>query len=213
MFPVTPRARRLWLASAATLAFLSPALGQSGSTLPTITVEAERQTSGNGGSLTVPTAQQALNEIQRTAGGVAIVRADDYKTTTPATTLKDVLDYVPGVFVQPKWSEDSRLSIRGSGLASLGGAINFVTPSGRDAPLAAFSLDLGSFGFARTQSQTAGANGPWDGFITASAQRADGFRDHSDGAAAASSATGSRRTSRRAFTSTATMCGSAFQAR
>ena len=127
---------------------------------------------------------------------------------------------MPGVFVQPKWGEDSRLSIRGSGLsrnfhlrgvqlymdgipintadgygdfqeidptayryvevykganalrygaASLGGAINFVTPSGRDAPLAAFSLDLGSFGFARTQAQAAGANGPWDGFITASA--------------------------------------------
>ncbi len=201
-------------------------------TLPTITVEAQQQTPGSGGSLTVPTAQQALNEIQRTPGGVAIVRAEDYKTTTPAATLKDVLDYVPGVFVQPKWGEDSRLSIRGSGLsrnfhlrgvqlfmdgipintadgygdfqeidptayryvevykganalrygaASLGGAINFVTPSGRDAPLAAFSLDLGSFGFGRTQAQAAGAKGPWDGFVTASAQRADGFRDHSDG--------------------------------
>jgi iron complex outermembrane recepter protein len=232
MFPVSARARRLWLASAATLAFISPAFGQSGSTLPTITVEAQQQTPGSGASLTVPTAQQALNEIQRTPGGVAIVRAEDYKTTTPAATLKDVLDYVPGVFVQPKWGEDSRLSIRGSGLsrnfhlrgvqlfmdgipintadgygdfqeidptayryvevykganalrygaASLGGAINFVTPSGRDAPLAAFSLDLGSFGFARTQAQTAGAKGPWDGFVTASAQRADGFRDHSDG--------------------------------
>ncbi len=171
-------------------------------------------------------------EIQRTPGGVAIVRGEDYKNSTPAATLKDVLDYVPGVFVQPKWGEDSRLSIRGSGLsrnfhlrgvqlymdgipintadgygdfqeldptayryvevykganalrygaASLGGAINFVTPSGRDAPLAAFSLDLGSFGFARTQAQAAGAKGAWDGFITASGQRADGFRDHSDG--------------------------------
>ena len=184
------------------------------------------------GSLTVPTAQQALGEIQRTPGGVAIVRGENYKNSTPAATLKDVLDYVPGVFVQPKWGEDSRLSIRGSGLsrnfhlrgvqlymdgipintadgygdfqeldptayryvevykganalrygaASLGGAINFVTPSGRDAPLAAFSLDLGSFGFARTQAQAAGAKGAWDGFITASGQRADGFRDHSDG--------------------------------
>jgi iron complex outermembrane receptor protein len=36
---------------------------------------------------------------------------------TPAATLKDVLDYTPGVFVQPKWGEDSRLSIRGSGLS------------------------------------------------------------------------------------------------
>ena len=267
MFPVNLRARRPWLVSAATLACLSPALGQSGSTLPTITVEAEQQASGNDGSLTVPTAQQALNEIQRTPGGVAIVRGEEYKTTTPAATLKDVLDYVPGVFVQPKWGEDSRLSIRGSGLsrnfhlrgvqlymdgipintadgygdfqeidptayryvevykganalrygaASLGGAVNFVTPSGRDAPLAAFSLDLGSYGFGRGQAQAAGARGrgtasspprasaPMVFATTATAMRL---------VAAATSVTGSRRTSRRAFTSTATMYGSAFRAR
>ena len=40
-----------------------------------------------------------------------------YKTSTPAATIKDVLDYVPGVFVQPKWGDDTRLSIRGSGLS------------------------------------------------------------------------------------------------
>lgn len=229
MFRLFARARRLMLASAAPLAFSPVALAQSVTVLPTITIEAPAAGSG---SLTVPAAQQALSEIQRTAGGVAIVQAEDYKTTTPAATLKDVLDYVPGVFVQPKWGEDTRLSIRGSGLsrnfhlrgvqlfmdgipintadgygdyqeidptayryvevykganalrygaASLGGAINFVTPSGRDAPLAAFSLDLGSFGFARTQAQAAGVKGAWDGFVTASGQRADGFRDHSDG--------------------------------
>lgn len=229
MFPAIARARRLWLASAMTLGSVPSALAQTSNTLPTITIEATRQ---GGGSLTVPTAQQAEAEIQRTPGAVAIVRAEDYKSSTPAVTLKDVLDYVPGVFVQAKWGEDSRLSIRGSGLsrnfhlrglqlfmdgipintadgygdfqeidpaayryvevykganalrygaASLGGGINFVTPSGRDAPLAAFSLDLGSFGLARTQAQAAGLKGPWDGFITASAQRADGFRDHSEG--------------------------------
>jgi iron complex outermembrane recepter protein len=228
MFPVFVRARRRWLAPAATLALIAPAFAQQDNILPTINVEATR----GDGSLTVPTAQQAEAEIQRTPGAVAIVRGEDYKTTTPAATLKDVLDYVPGVFVQPKWGEDSRLSIRGSGLsrnfhlrgvqlfmdgipintadgygdfqeidptayryvevfkganalrygaASLGGAINFVTPSGRDAPLSAFSVDLGSFGFARGQAQVAGSNGRWDGFVTASSQRADGFRDHSDG--------------------------------
>jgi iron complex outermembrane receptor protein len=232
MFPASARVRRLWLAAAASCSFIPTALAQSGNTLPTITIEAEQRAAGPAGSLTVPTTEQARTDIQRTAGGVAIVRAEDYRSTTPAATIKDVLDYVPGVFVQPKWGEDSRLSIRGSGLsrnfhlrgvqlfmdgipintadgygdfqeidptayryvevykganalrygaASLGGAINFVTPSGRDAPLAAFSLDLGSFGFGRTQAQTAGTNGAWDGFVTASAQRADGFRDHSDG--------------------------------
>jgi iron complex outermembrane receptor protein len=232
MFPAPTRVRRLWFAAAASFSFIPTALAQSSNALPTITIEAERPAAGPSGSLTVPTPEQARTDIQRTPGGVAIVRTEDYRTTTPAVTIKDILDYVPGVFVQPKWGEDSRLSIRGSslsrnfhlrgvqlfmdgipintadgygdfqeidptayryveiykganalryGAASLGGAINFVTPSGRDAPLAAFSVDLGSFGFARTQAQSAGHNGAWDGFITASAQRADGFRDHSEG--------------------------------
>jgi iron complex outermembrane receptor protein len=232
MFPAPTRVRRLWLTAAASLSFIPTAVAQSSNTLPTITIEAEQPAAGPSGSLTVPTPEQARTDIQRTPGGVAIVRAEDYRTTTPAVTIKDILDYVPGVFVQPKWGEDSRLSTRGSslsrnfhlrgvqlfmdgvpvntadgygdfqeidptayryvevykganalryGAASLGGAINFVTPSGRDAPLAAFSVDLGSFGFARTQAQSAGRNGAWDGFITASAQRADGFRDHSEG--------------------------------
>jgi iron complex outermembrane receptor protein len=63
------------------------------------------------------TAQQALREIQQTPGGVALVTADSYKNSTVANTIKDVLEYVPGVFVQPKWGDDTRLSIRGSGLS------------------------------------------------------------------------------------------------
>lgn len=232
MVPDSVRVRRLWLAAATSLASISVASARDPNTLPTITIESEQSNGAANASLTVPTADQARRDIQRTPGGVAIVPAEDYRNSTPSATLKDVLDYVPGVFVQPKWGEDSRLSIRGSGLsrnfhlrgvqlymdgipintadgygdfqeidptayryvevykganalrygaATLGGAINFVTPSGRDAPLAAFSLDLGSFGFARTQAQSAGHKGAWDGFITASAQRSDGFRDHSDG--------------------------------
>ena len=183
-------------------------------------------------SLTVATAQQALREIQQTPGGVALVTADAYKNSTVANTIKDVLDYVPGVFAQPKWGDDTRLSIRGSSLSrnfhlrgvqlymdgipintadgygdfqeidptayryvevfkggnalrfganSLGGAINFVTPSGRDPFINGVSVDAGAFGFRRLQASTGGSNGPWDGFVTASTQASDGFRDHSDG--------------------------------
>jgi iron complex outermembrane receptor protein len=183
-------------------------------------------------SLTVATAQQALREIQQTPGGVALVTADAYKNSTVANTIKDILDYVPGVFVQPKWGDDTRLSIRGSSLSrnfhlrgvqlymdgipintadgygdfqeidptaykyvevfkggnalrfganSLGGAINFVTPSGRDPFVNGVSVDAGAFGFRRLQANTGGSNGPWDGFITASTQASDGFRDHSFG--------------------------------
>ena len=136
-----------------------------------------------GPALTVLTVQQALRDIQQTPGGVAIVPAEAYKNSTVANTIKDILDYVPGVFAQPKWGDDTRLSIRGSGLSrnfhlrgvqlymdgipintsdgygdfqeidptaykyvavykganalqfdanALGGAINFVTPTGRD---------------------------------------------------------------------------------
>ena len=156
-----------------------------------------------------------------------------YKNSTVANTIKDVLDYVPGVFAQPKWGDDTRLSIRGSGLSrnfhlrgvqlymdgipintadgygdfqeidptaynyvevykganalrfganSLGGAINFVTPTGRDPhPERRVSVDLGAFGFQRLQANAGGVNGPWDGFVTASTQSRDGFRDHSFG--------------------------------
>lgn len=184
------------------------------------------------GSLTVLTAQQALREIQQTPGGVALVTADAWKNSTVGNTVKDILDYVPGVFAQPKWGDDTRLSIRGSSLSrnfhlrgvqlymdgipintadgygdfqeidptaykyvevykggnalrfganSLGGAINFVTPTGRDPFVNSASLDMGAFGYRRLQASTGGVNGPWDGFITASTQSADGFRDHSYG--------------------------------
>ncbi|KAA0072696.1 TonB-dependent receptor [Tardiphaga sp. P9-11] len=186
------------------------------------------------GALTVLTAQQALRDIQQTPGGVALVTADAWRTSTPSNTIKDILDYVPGVFAQPKWGDDTRLSIRGSSLSrnfhlrgvqlymdgipintadgygdfqeidptaykyvevfkggnalrfganSLGGAINFVTPTGRDPFPNGASVDMGAFGFRRLQANTGGANGPWDGFITASTQSADGFRDHSYGEA------------------------------
>lgn len=69
------------------------------------------------GSLTVPNTAEAQTAIQQTPGGVALVPGSAYQTSTPASTVKDVLDYVPGVFVQPKWGDDSRLSIRGSGLS------------------------------------------------------------------------------------------------
>ncbi len=185
-----------------------------------------------GPALTVLTVQQALRDIQQTPGGVAIVPAEAYRNSTVASTIKDVLDYVPGVFAQPKWGDDTRLSIRGSGLSrnfhlrgvqlymdgipintadgygdfqeidptaykyvgvykganalqfganSLGGAINFVTATGRDPFPNGVSADMGAFGFKRLQANAGGANGPWDGFVTASTQASDGFRDHSNG--------------------------------
>jgi iron complex outermembrane recepter protein len=67
------------------------------------------------------------------------------------------------------------------GANSLGGAINFVTPTGRDARAFDGRIDAGSFGSVRGQSSTGGVSGPYDWFVNASAQREDGYRDHSNG--------------------------------
>ncbi len=67
-------------------------------------------------SLTVPNVDEARTALMSQPGGVAIVDAEDYKRGR-ATTLKDALDYAPGVFVQPRFgSEEARVSIRGSGI-------------------------------------------------------------------------------------------------
>jgi iron complex outermembrane receptor protein len=226
--------RRLPLAAALLLATLSTAAAQSNSQpLPEINVDAARQQNqAPPASLAVLTAQQAMREIQQTPGAVAVVAAESYRNNSVASTVKDILDYVPGVFAQPKWGDDTRLSIRGSGLSrnfhlrgvqlymdgipintadgygdfqeidptaykyaevykganalrfganALGGAINFVTLTGRDAGVNSIGADMGAFGYRRFQGSVGGASGPWDAFFTASNQRMDGFRDHSDG--------------------------------
>lgn len=184
------------------------------------------------GSLTVPNTAEATAEIQRTPGAVEVVSDKAYKASTPSATIKDALDYVPGVFVQPKWGDDTRLSIRGSGLSrnfhlrgvqlymdgipintadgygdfqeidptayryievfkgsnalrfganSLGGAINFVMPTGYDADRFGARVDVGSFGFRKFATSSGGVYGAADYFITGTWQEQDGYREHSDG--------------------------------
>jgi len=252
---------RLWRASCAlpAAALIAPHLAAAQNTsLPPITIEAARPAATarpqsapaqtgpdaqsaadpNGGtgsqnqSLTIPTVDQARRELNQSLGAVAIVPSDQLRDRN-VTTVKDILDYVPGVWAQPKWGEDTRLSIRGSGLSrnfhgrslqlymdgiipintadgyfdfqeidptayrytevwrgasalrfganSLGGAINFVTPSGRDARPFAMSSDIGSFGYRRIQASSGAAMGPFDYFVTGSYQVQDGFREHSNG--------------------------------
>lgn len=203
--------------------------------LPELSVEGQRADAG--GSLTAPSLAQTRQDLSRTPGAVGVIDADSYKRSTPALTIKDALDYTPGVFVQPKWGDDARLSIRGSGLSrnfhlrgvqlymdgipistadgygdfqeidpsayrmievykganalrfganALGGAINFVTPTGRDpaASIGQGGIDIGAFGFYRLQASSGGAHGKTDYFVTGAWQEFDGFRDHSDGKAA-----------------------------
>lgn len=184
------------------------------------------------GSLTVPTLGEAIAEINQTPGGVEIVPGSAYQESTPATTLKDVLNYVPGVYIEPKWGEDSRISIRGSSLSrnfhlrgiqlymdgipintadgygdfqeidptaykyvevfkganalrfganSLGGAINFVMPTGYNSELFGLRTDIGSFGMRKAAVSSGAVSGNVDYYVHGTWQEADGFRDHSAG--------------------------------
>lgn len=64
------------------------------------------------------------------------------------------------------------------GAATLGGAINFVSPTGYDAPLATLRVEGGSDGYLRGQAAFAGHGERTDAYLTATASKQDGFRDH-----------------------------------
>src|SRR4029453_1440769 len=63
------------------------------------------------------TDQEAAEELSRVPGGTEVI---DQKTIeqTRGANLKDVLDFVPGVMIRPRFgaADESQLSIRGSGL-------------------------------------------------------------------------------------------------
>lgn len=180
-------------------------------------------------SLTVPSVDEARRDLEAIPGGVELVSSEEFGAQRVAT-LKDVLDYVPGVYVQPKFGEDARFSIRGSGLSRnfhlrgvrllldgvpintsdgsgdfqeieplaaryvevykganalrlgasyLGGAVNLVMPSGRDARPLKARVEGGSFGYMRGQLASGAAIGDLDYFGSLTTVMQDGFRDHS----------------------------------
>jgi len=62
------------------------------------------------------TDEEAREELSRVPGGTAVVDQATIDQTRTAN-LKDVLDFVPGVWIRPRFGADeSQLSIRGSGL-------------------------------------------------------------------------------------------------
>ena len=74
----------------------------------------------------------------------------------------------------------------GYGASTLGGAINYVSPTGYDSPKFLGRAEAGSFGYARLQAITGGVVKPndgngnvWDYNISANAMTQDGYRNHS----------------------------------
>ena len=65
------------------------------------------------------------------------------------------------------------------GADTLGGAINFVTPTGYDADRLRLRAESGSFGYNRVMAATGGVDGDMDYFTSLSSYQQDGFRDWS----------------------------------
>lgn len=71
---------------------------------------------GGASGLSVPSLEQASAELGRVAGGAAVIDAESYSLGRVGN-LSDALGFAAGVFIQPRFgAEESRLSIRGSGL-------------------------------------------------------------------------------------------------
>jgi len=195
--------------------------------LPAVVVTGERN-----GSLSAASVEAQKKQLNQTAGSVGFVDSEDYQNRY-ASNLHDVLGSSPGVFVETRYGQELRLSIRGSGLArgyhtrgllilqdgiptnladgsgdyyqidplalryteiykggnglaygasTLGGAINFVTPTAHTAlSPASIRLEAGGYGNERVSGQASGVFGNVDALLNATLSHSDGWRDHSRG--------------------------------
>ena len=196
-------------------------------TLPPVVVEGSRAPDER-----TRTETEAREELRRVPGGTEVIGQQKIEQSRGAN-LKDALDFVPGVFVQPRFgaADESQISIRGSGLRSnfhlrglnvlidgfpygnadgfgdfeslelltakrlevykganalrfggytLGGAINYVTKTGYDAPLIELRSEAGSFGFLKNYVGTGQVYGPVDLYVGLSDTEVNGFRQHGD---------------------------------
>ncbi len=66
------------------------------------------------------------------------------------------------------------------GATVLGGAINFISPTGASQPGAVAQIEMGSFGQLNTSLQAGGQSGDYDGMMQLSYGQRDGFRDYND---------------------------------
>jgi TonB-dependent Receptor Plug Domain len=105
--------RPVVLALAAVLTpLVATAQPQPEPTLPPVVVEGRRVPDER-----TRTDTEAREEMRRVPGGTEVVDQQKIEQSR-AANLKDALDFVPGVFVQPRFgaADESQISIRGSGL-------------------------------------------------------------------------------------------------
>ncbi|HTG39070.1 TonB-dependent receptor [Sphingomonas sp.] len=92
------------LCGASLIALAIPAYARDDDQDRAIIVTGERQT------------QDAEAEIRKTPGGVDVVAAEDFADTV-AVSLRDALAFSPGVYTQPRFGQEVRISVRGSGIS------------------------------------------------------------------------------------------------
>ena len=109
-----------------------------------------------------------MRGIQLYQDGIPLNQADgaaDFQSVDPAA-----LQYIE------VWRGANALEYGANGL---GGAINFVSPTGLTAPAAALRVQAGSFSQQQTQAQLAGRGERVDGFLSIGQARQEGWREHS----------------------------------
>ncbi len=89
----------------------APAQGAPSAVLPELSVEGAAS-----GSLTVPSVAAQRAALNGTVGSVAFVESTAFENRY-ANTLRDVLKDTPGVYVQERYGQELRLSVRGSGIS------------------------------------------------------------------------------------------------
>lgn len=60
--------------------------------------------------------EEARRSVEKRPGGVDVVDATEFADRV-AVSLRDALGFSPGVYMQPRFGQEIRLSIRGSGLS------------------------------------------------------------------------------------------------
>lgn len=84
---------------------------------PALASEADDQASTATIIVTAPTeTNEAESKVAKTAGGADVVSHADYADKS-IVSLRDTLAFSPGVYLQPRYGQEVRISIRGSGLS------------------------------------------------------------------------------------------------
>jgi len=181
-----------------------------------------------GETIVVTGERPAESGVEERPGGADLITAEEFDDRL-AVSLRDALAFSPGVYAQPRFGQEVRLSIRGSGIgrgfhmrgltllqdgvpinladdngdfqeldplfldrievvrganalryggSTLGGAVNGITPNGRDRPGIAARIDGGSFDTMRGFVSGGFSSGVGDAWAGLAVDRSEGDREH-----------------------------------